>query len=64
MPQGEGGTTIGTVMLMAFFFAVGAIGLLIAAVFRVVNGRIGVGIVLFVIALALGSGAGAIAAYA
>jgi hypothetical protein len=49
---------------MAFFFAVGAIGLLIAAVLRVVNGRVGVGIVLFVMALALGSGAGAIAAYA
>lgn len=50
--------------LLAFFLAVGAIGLLIAGVFRVVNGRIGVGIVLFVMAVAVGSGAGAVAAYA
>jgi len=50
--------------LVAFFFAVAAIGLLIAAVSRVVNGRIGVGVVLFVMAIAIGGGAGAIAAYA
>jgi len=49
---------------VAFFLAVGTIGLLIAAVLRVINGRIGVGIVLFVMAVALGSGAGAVAAYA
>jgi len=64
MSPGEEGTTIGTVTLVAFFLAVGAIGLLIAGVSRVLKGAIGVGIVLFVLAVALGSGAGAVAAYA
>ena len=50
--------------LVAFFLAIGAIGLLIAGVSRVLKGAIGVGIVLFVLAVALGSGAGAVAAYA
>jgi hypothetical protein len=52
------------VTILAFFLAVGAIGFLIAAVSRIVNGRIGVGIILFVMALAVGGGAGALAAYA
>ena len=64
MPGGEAGTTIAGVMLVAFFFAVGALGLLIAGVARVMKGRIGAGIVLFVLAVALGSGAGAFAAAA
>ena len=64
MSQGEEGTTIGHVTLLALFLAVGAIGLLIAGVSRVLKGAIGVGIVLFVLAVALGSGAGAVAAYA
>ena len=50
--------------LVAFFLAVGALGLLIAGISRVLNGRVGVGIVLFVLAVAVGSGAGAVAAYA
>ena len=64
MSQGEEGTTIGHVTLVALFLAIGAIGLLIAGVSRVLKGAIGVGIVLFVLAVALGSGAGAVAAYA
>ena len=64
MSRGEEGTTIGNVTLVAFFLAIGAIGLLIAGVSRVLKGAIGVGIVLFVLAVALGSGAGAVAAYA
>ena len=51
-------------MLIAFFLAVGAIGLLIAAVLRVMKGAIAVGIVLFVLAVAVGGGAGAFAAAA
>ncbi|HEX4819127.1 MAG TPA: hypothetical protein VFV00_02890 [Acidimicrobiales bacterium] len=50
--------------LLAFFFAVGAVGLLIAAVARVVKGAIGVAIVLFVLAVALGGAAGGFAAAA
>ena len=64
MPEGEEATTIGSVTLVAFFFAVGAVGLLIAAIARVVKGAIGVGIVLFVLAVALGGAAGAFAAAA
>ena len=64
MPRGEEAATIGSVMLVAFFFAVAALGLLIAGVSRVMKGRIGLGIVLFVLAVVLGGGAGAFAAAA
>ena len=62
MPRGERATTIGSVRLIAFFLAIGAIGLLIAGVLRVLKGAIWVGVFLFVLAVALGGGAGAFAA--
>ena len=64
MPEADAGPTIGNVMIIAFFLAVGAAGLLIAAVTRVLNGRIGAGVVFAVMFLVLGGMAGAFAAAA
>ena len=49
---------------VAFTLAVGALALVVAAFVSIFRGRVGLAIVLFVLAVAIGSSAGAVAAYA